>query len=266
MNLQLADKNLKKCYEDIRKRVPRQVEFLMNRLLEFTLLYHHGDFEVLVPLNNVFVLCDFLKKYLNRVHTENGLELFTEEIGFDAIENLQSKGATLKSLENKQERQKMIEKAKLSEDEAETLNQYYEGIPNFSIEEVKAFVQDHDTIEEGDVVTISVSIKLSNFENQQVIDNIQRNSFNYPGQEDRITKDPYLYMMLMEKGQKMVSYQKFSFKVFCDSTDAKKIKEEVTVTARTVFKNHGAKKLTVKLFNDTYIGCDNNLETEVTGK
>lgn len=61
MNLQMADKDLKRCFDKIRKTAPRQVEFLINRMLEFILLYHHGQFEVLFPINNVYMLIDFLK-------------------------------------------------------------------------------------------------------------------------------------------------------------------------------------------------------------
>lgn len=265
MNLQLADKNLKKSYDTVRKTVPRQVEFLINKMLEFIILYYHNQFDVLVPINNVYMLADFLKKYLHRVHSENGLELFTEELSFDTIEALQSKGGSLKSLENKSERDKMIEKLKLTSDEADTLHQYYEGQPKFSIGEWKTYVKDSDRIEEGDLATIDVSIQLDNHENAYVADNMLRTSFNYPGQEGRIHKIPYLYIFLTEKNGKMINYRKVPFSVFDDKVNKSTLKKSVVIRLNTVFGVEGEKKLTVKIFNDTYLGTQ-NLDKEFKGK
>jgi hypothetical protein len=219
-----------------------------------------------VPINNVYLLIDFLKKYLFRIYTENGLELFTEEISVDTIELLKSKGATLKSLESKGEREKVLTKLQISDEEKDTINQYYEGLPKFNIGECKAFVKGHSNVEAGDITLVDVRINLENHESQLVADNMLRESFNYPGQEDRILKIPYFYVFLMEKGGKIINFEKVPFKNFAKTPESNEIKDHIMVRTKVVFSSHGSKKLTIKVINDTYIGIEKDLEKDITGK
>jgi hypothetical protein len=251
MNLQIADKVLKKNYEKIRKTVPRQIEFLVNQILQLIQLYHMNQFNVLVPLSNVLILLDFQKRYLHRIYTANGLETFTEEIDFDTIELLQSKGESLVSLEKN--RKRTFEKLGINEGVQQKINQYYEGIPDFSFGIVKGYVEGHDSIEEGDNVTIDIEIKLNNHENLAVIDNMLRESFNYPGQETRILKLPYLFVLLSEKNGKLISFKRVPCKAFLNQDDRKKVREQIIVRMNATFGIGGDKKLNVKLFNDTYL-------------
>jgi hypothetical protein len=250
MNLQIADKNLKKNFEKIRKTVPRQIEFLINQLLQLILLYHADQFNVLVPLSNIFVLIEFQKKFLHRIYSQNGLELFTEELEFDTIEQLKSK-ETLASLVRG--RKRVFDKLSIKEDEQDTINQYYEGLPEFSYGACKGYVKDHETIQEGDNVTVDIEIKLNNYQNQAVIDNMLRESFNYAGQETRILKQPCLFVLLFEKSGKLMVYKKVPFKSFINKANKKTVKEQITVRMNTTFGVAGSKKLIVKLFNDTYL-------------
>lgn len=266
MNLQLADKNLKKHFENVRKTVPRLLEFLTNKLFEFIVLYHHNRMDALVPINNAYMLLEVQKKFLNRVHTSDGLELFTEELSEDTIEQLKSKGATLKSLEKAGERSKMISKFKLSDEEAAILNQYYEGLPSFKLDGFNAYVKGHEGIEAGDVATVEFKIVLENNDNQLVVDNMLRKSFNYPNQEERILKTPYFYVLIMEKGGKVTNYQKVSFRRFAIPEETGKIRKSITVKSNIVFSAKGDKKLVIKVLNDTYFGVDKDLEKDFIGK
>lgn len=266
MNLQMLNKSLKASFKTIRNTVPKQCEYLIAKMLEFILLYYHNQIQVLVPINNLYLILEFQRRFLNRVYTDNGLETFAEEISIDTIELLKSKGNTLKSLESSSERTKVFTKLKISEEEAETINQYYNSLPQFKFGELTAFVQGHESIEEGDIVTVQVPIILENFENPDVVSNIQRESFNYPGQEDRILKTPNLYVLLMEKGGKLLNYTKVPFAKFNIPGEETKIKDRVTASFKLMLTNKGEKKIVAKVMNDTYLGVDKNLEVEHTIK
>ena len=266
MNLQMINKTLKTNFKTVRNAIPKYWEFLIGKMLEMILLYYHHQIQVLIPINNMYMFIDFQKKFLNRVYTDNGLEAFTEELSIDTIDLLKSKGHTLKSLETSDERTKVFSKLKISKEESDIINQYYESLPIFKLGEVKAYVKDHDNIEEGDIATIEVNILLENHENPDVVSNIQRESFNYPGQEDRILKRPNFYVMIMEKGGKLLNYQKVPFKIFWIKEEENKVKNEAKVVFKLMLSTKGEKKFLIKVINDTYIGIDKNLDAEHTIK
>jgi hypothetical protein len=264
MNLPIGEKNLKKYFENTREKIPNQVEFLVFKCLEFQLLYYFGQFELLIPMNNVHMLLDFLRKYLNRIYSDDGIEIFTEEIDFDTVELLKSKGVTLKALQNSKEREKIFEKISISNVEKESIISYFDSLPIFKIGEVHSYVQGHETIEENDLANIDIKLHLENHSDQGVVDNMLRESFNYPGQHNRVLKVPQMYVLLMEKGGKLINFQKVAFKQF--KKDTCELKESITISFKARFSTNGTKKLSVKMLNDTYIGIDSNLEKEFQGK
>ena len=266
MNLQMLNKALKTSFNIIRKTIPMQCEYLIGKILEFIILYYQNQIQVLVPINNLYIIIEFQKRFLNRVYSDNGLETFSEEISVDTIELLKSKGNTLKSLESSGERTKVFSRLKINQEEADTINQYYESLPQFKFGEIKAFVKGHENIEEGDIVTVEVPVILQNHENPNVVSNIQRESFNYPGQEERILKTPNLYVLLLEKSGKLLNFSKVPFTKFRIINEETKVKDTVIVSFKLMLTNKGEKKIVAKIINDTYFGIDKNLETEHTIK
>jgi curved DNA-binding protein CbpA len=263
MNLQVGEKTLKKCFKVIRNTVPNQCEFLVTKMLDLMLMYYQGRYRSLIPMNNMHMILDFQRKYLNRVYTECGLELFTEQVEDETIEALKKKGESLKSLHKENQRKRALEKLNISDSEADIINQYYESLPQFKIGESKSYVEGHDGIQENDVATIDIQLHLKNYENQGVADNMLRESFNYPGQNNRVTKTPLMYVMLMEKGGKLINFQKIPFKTFAKDRKSCEVIETITMKFKVMFSTEGTKKLTVKIFNDSYIGIDTDLESEV---
>jgi len=265
MNLQMIDPSLKKSFAHIRATIPKILEFATSKMLELIILYHHDQFKQEIPINNVYLFIEFTKKFLNRVYTDNMLEMFTEEISMDTIDLLKSKNYTLKNLENNADRTKAFSKLKIAENEAEIIHNYFDGLPKFKIEAPEVYVEGHENIEAGDVVCLDFKLSLENFENPLVVSNMQRKSFNYPGQEERIIKTPCLYAIIMEKSKngKVLNVGKVPFTQFSieeEKAQGDKVKNSITLKMRMMFPEPGEKKLVLKVLNDSYFAVDANLE------
>eukprot|EP00344_Euplotes_crassus_P000902 CAMPEP_0197002220 /NCGR_PEP_ID=MMETSP1380-20130617/6748_1 /TAXON_ID=5936 /ORGANISM="Euplotes crassus, Strain CT5" /LENGTH=309 /DNA_ID=CAMNT_0042420241 /DNA_START=781 /DNA_END=1707 /DNA_ORIENTATION=+ len=265
MNLQMADQNLKKCFGEIRKLVPKQVEFAIGSLISAMMFEIQRNGASGVPLKNVHMLIDFTKKYMNRVYTENALELFTEQIDMDTIELLQNKGHSISSLASEKKRKQVLEELKVDQNEVDTINQFYQGLPVFKIESTKAYVEGHDNIEEGDFVRVKVKITLVNSEEPLVVDNILRKSFIYPGEDSIIPKTPFLYLFMTDKSGNLQGFDKIPFIKFVNEDDGT-IQKSVIHTSVLSFGVEGDKKINIKVMNDSFLTENKGLDEAITIK
>ena len=276
MNLQMLNKDLSDAFKMIRSQVPKILEFYADKTFEFVVLYHMNQLKLQIPINNAYLFLEFCKKFLNRIHTDDWFEIFTEKLDEGTIEKLRNKNVALKQFANQQNREKLFKKFTIEARDTEIINDYFESLPKFEISEVSAYVKGCDNVEVGDLATLKVKITLTNHESQLVATNIARTTFKYPNQKDTINKLPKLYMVVSDKFGKILMYNKIPMSSFLknkepDSTEELKdgkieLEESKIFKSKTIFQSDGNRKVVVKIVNDSYLFIDSNMQKDFTIK